>query len=307
MAPRKAPKRSNMEVSKAEKKPAEFFKVFNPETSSDKLMLPVAWTNEMEGKLPKKAFLRDRYGNIWQVELSTDQDKTYFHQGWPAFIKQNDLEKGDFIIFMFDGILVFDVRLLGIDSCDKRGVGGLKYKLEEVDEQEVPVDDNKGASNNVDGKANETDPAFNARNGSEDVRGGNSAKKSHHSWKTNRLVDPFGYELFKFRKVARPRDPHFVAVIKSRRTYRMIVPQEIINAYRLELPTETILRDPRGREWNTNLSIWIDGRQCYRTGWRELCLANLIEPYEPFICEFVKCEERGLYIQVHMIPDHAKE
>ncbi|CAI9099057.1 OLC1v1035818C1 [Oldenlandia corymbosa var. corymbosa] len=243
-------------------------------------MLPMAWTNEMEGKFPKKAFLRDRYRNIWQVELSNDQDKTYFHQGWPAFTKQNDLEKGDCIIFKFDRILVFYVRQFGIDSCDKRGVGSLKYKLEEENEQEVPEDDNKDASNNVDGKAMEIDQAFNAHNGSENVRGGNSAKKSHHSLKTNGLVDPFGYELFKYRKVPRPRDPHFVA----------IVPHEIIKVYHLELSAETNLCDPRGREWKTILSIWIDGLQCYRTGWKELCQANLIEPYEPFICEFVKCD-----------------
>ncbi|CAI9099056.1 OLC1v1035817C1 [Oldenlandia corymbosa var. corymbosa] len=297
MAPRKALKRPNMEASKAEKKHVEFFKIFNPETSSDKIMLPVAWTNEMEGKLPNKAFLRDRYGNIWQVELSNDQDKTYFHQGWPTFIKQNDLEKGDFIIFKFDGIFVFDVRLLGCDSCDKRGVGSLKYKLEEEDEQEAPVDDNKDASNDVDGKDEETDPAFNAHNGSENVRGGNGAKKSHYSWKRNRLVDPFGFELFKYQKVPRPWNPHFVA----------IVPLDIIKVYSLELPAETVLRDPQGREWKTNLSKWTNGLQCYRNGWKELCQGNLIEPYEPFICEFVKCEERGLYIQVHMIPDYAKE
>ncbi|CAI9099050.1 OLC1v1035811C2 [Oldenlandia corymbosa var. corymbosa] len=308
MPPKKGIKRSKKVESKAENKPTEFFKVFNPETSTDKIMLPTAWTKEMQGKLPTKALLRDRYGNIWHVKLTNDQEKTYFHQGWTTFIQQNYLEKGDFIIFKFDGIHVFNVRILGYDSCDKRGVGSLKYKLQEEDKEVVAVHDNADAnSNNVNGEGKESDQPFKAHIGSINVRGGNGKDEVDRCWKKNRLVDPFGYKLFKSGKVHRPENPHFVTQINPTRRYGLFVPLEIIKVYNLELPVKTFLRDYRGREWKTDLTMWKDNRSWYHNGWKELCQANLIEPDEPCICEFVKSEERGLFIQVHIVPKAAWE
>ncbi|CAI9099051.1 OLC1v1035812C1 [Oldenlandia corymbosa var. corymbosa] len=273
-------------------------------------MLPLAWIGDMEGKqLPSQALLRDRYGNMWAVELGNDEGKTYFLAGWPGFVKQNYLEMGDLLIFKYDGGHFFDVKICGHDSCDKRGVGRLIYKIKLEQEEEEPTDGNAqeetlGIDILDDVNQNVSTQPMNSPCSSEIIRG-EGAENGPRRWKTKRLVDPFGDDIFSSGIVPKPENPHFVAKVNKRRQYGLFVPSEIIKVYSLELPEETFLRDPQGKEWKTSLSIWDDGRSHYCGGWKALCRTNLIGKDDLCICEFKTCEERGLYIQVHLVPRQA--
>ncbi|XP_009613231.1 B3 domain-containing protein At5g60140 [Nicotiana tabacum] len=114
----------------AKKMEKGFFKFFYPENSSQKLKIPTAFTEYKNGKLPKRISLRDRFGNVWPIELAKKGRDLYFQDGWVKFIEDNSLEFGDFLIFDYDGSGVFDFKLLGKTACEKKGAG-VAVKVEE--------------------------------------------------------------------------------------------------------------------------------------------------------------------------------
>ncbi|CAI9099062.1 OLC1v1035823C2 [Oldenlandia corymbosa var. corymbosa] len=138
MAPRKGTK-CGKDGSNPENEILLFFKPFITHASTNRLMLPLNWTEYMKGNLPNKVLLRDRFGNFWHVVLGHEEEKTYFLGGWTRFVKQNYLGMGDMLVFKYDGIRIFDVKIFGSDSCDKRGVGRLIYKIKEEVEEEEPL------------------------------------------------------------------------------------------------------------------------------------------------------------------------
>ncbi|CAI9099064.1 OLC1v1035825C1 [Oldenlandia corymbosa var. corymbosa] len=280
----------------------------------------------MKGNIPNKALLRDRFGNFWQVELGHEEEKTYFLGGWTRFVKQNYLEMGDMLVFKYDGIRIFDVKIFGSDSCDKRGVGKLIYKIKEEVEEEEPLGVVGEKCDHVHEEYPESDEAgekevqpdkddkdetseveimekINQPVSSQSAEG---AKGDPHLQRTRIQIDPFGMDIFKSGKVPKPKNPYFFTKVNKRRQSELFVPTKIINTYDLQLPKETLLLDSRGREWKTTLTIWRDGRSYYNGGWKELCKANLIGDNEHCICEFVTCEQRGLYIRVHVAPPQEK-
>ncbi|XP_055803364.1 B3 domain-containing protein At5g60142-like [Solanum dulcamara] len=120
-----------------------FFKVFIPEISAKRLKLPTGYIDYKNGMLPWNVSLRDRFGNMWPIGVTKSGKHIYFEHGWEKFIEDNIVEFGDFIIFDYDGTRIFDFKLLGRIGCVKKGAGGLKFSMKEVDEEEMNVDNQK--------------------------------------------------------------------------------------------------------------------------------------------------------------------
>ncbi|KAK4378391.1 hypothetical protein RND71_000253 [Anisodus tanguticus] len=97
----------------------------------------------MNGKLPRKVSLRDRFGNMWAIGVTKTGRNFHFQYGWEKFIKENTIEFGDFLTFDYDGNGVFDFKLLGTTGCEKKGAGGLKLDVKEEDEEEMNVEHQK--------------------------------------------------------------------------------------------------------------------------------------------------------------------
>ncbi|KAK3002784.1 hypothetical protein RJ639_018342, partial [Escallonia herrerae] len=100
-----------------------FFKFFRSEHSSQRMEIPLAFTLHMRGVLPDKAMLRDRYKNIWPVEVAKIGNNFFLQDGWRKFLEDNCVEEGDFLVFQYDGGCFFDFKLLGTTACEKDGVG----------------------------------------------------------------------------------------------------------------------------------------------------------------------------------------
>ncbi|KAK4378390.1 hypothetical protein RND71_000252 [Anisodus tanguticus] len=105
--------------------------------------IPTAYTEYKDGKLPRKVSLKDRFGNMWPIGVTKAGRSFHFQYGWEKFIKENNVEFGDFMIFDYDGNVVFDFKLLGITGCEKKGAGGLKLNGKEEDEEEMNVEHQK--------------------------------------------------------------------------------------------------------------------------------------------------------------------
>ncbi|CAA3015909.1 B3 domain-containing At5g60140-like [Olea europaea subsp. europaea] len=102
----------------------------------------------------------------------------FFCDGWEKFVQDNSVEAGDIFVFRYDGCNLFDVKLLGLSGCDKKGFG---HSTKEED-SEAPVE------------------------------------QVAHGQPLQRPLSPHGGDIFRSGLAIRPRNPYFATIIrKSRR------------------------------------------------------------------------------------------
>ncbi|TKY67494.1 B3 domain-containing protein REM21 [Spatholobus suberectus] len=104
------------------KKYPDFFKVFLPEQSSERMLIPNGWVKltHLQGRIPEDVILRNRSGRVWGVKTRRIGEKLYFDDGWKVFKEENCLGKADFLVFNYDGSKEFMVLILDIATqCEK--------------------------------------------------------------------------------------------------------------------------------------------------------------------------------------------
>ncbi|GAB4852236.1 hypothetical protein Ancab_016428 [Ancistrocladus abbreviatus] len=105
----------------------EFFKVFVPDCSSERLLIPLAFVKQCDAVLPQKVTLLNYTRKMWHVNLEKEDNKLFLKEGWQAFVRENRLEFGDFIVFSYDGNSNFSIKVYGKTGCAKDTVmAGLK-------------------------------------------------------------------------------------------------------------------------------------------------------------------------------------
>ncbi|GAV80628.1 B3 domain-containing protein [Cephalotus follicularis] len=97
----------------------DFFKVYLPDFSSNLLEIPPAFVEHFNGIIPNEAMLKDHTGRLWHVRLEELDGAVIIGNGWQPFASEHSLEYGDFLIFEYDGISMFDVKIFGINGCKK--------------------------------------------------------------------------------------------------------------------------------------------------------------------------------------------
>ncbi|KAL0660309.1 hypothetical protein Bca4012_080894 [Brassica carinata] len=114
--------------------PPRFFKVFISHHSSDFMMIPISYNDELPRTLPKTAILQGTGGCFWKVEMKRKRDEVHFGKGWNKFVTDNSLTDGDFLTFVYNGANVFEVSIYGLGGCkEMRAV----TEVEEVKEDSV--------------------------------------------------------------------------------------------------------------------------------------------------------------------------
>nr|XP_025885531.1 B3 domain-containing protein At5g60140-like [Solanum lycopersicum] len=116
------------------------------------------------------------------------------------------------------------------------------------------------------------------------------------------IPEHYGADIFKSGRVTQPKNPYFVAKIQERIRDKLYIPMEVIRDYKLELPSRMIIRDSAGREFETRVSKWTDGRVWLFGGWIKLGRLNLVEKDDRYICELVRGNcGKALYLQVQVL------
>uniref|UniRef100_A0A3Q7ERM3 TF-B3 domain-containing protein n=1 Tax=Solanum lycopersicum TaxID=4081 RepID=A0A3Q7ERM3_SOLLC len=124
-------------------------------------------------------------------------------------------------------------------------------------------------------------------------------QKSRESKEKNWASDSY---IFKSGRATQPKNPYFVAKIRSKRRDQLYVPVDVVKDYKLELPSSMTIRDSIGREFVTKLNKWKDGRIWLVGGWRSLCRWNLVEKNDHCICEFVRGKRnKDLHLRVQVL------
>ncbi|KAL0834008.1 hypothetical protein Bca101_085897 [Brassica carinata] len=126
--------------------PPGFFKIFLSHFSSESMVIPASYYDELPLVLPKTALLQGSDGGcFWKVAMVKRRDEVYFGQGWSKFVEDNCLRDGDVLTFVYDGSRSFTVDIYGGSRACKevRAVA----QVISVDDDDDDDDDDKEDTN----------------------------------------------------------------------------------------------------------------------------------------------------------------
>ncbi|XP_074283923.1 B3 domain-containing protein REM14-like [Silene latifolia] len=63
--------------------------------------------------------LKDKRNGIWYVKVSYKEGKVHFKDGWRKFCEEHGLQVGDFLVFKYQGNLIFDVIVFDPSACER--------------------------------------------------------------------------------------------------------------------------------------------------------------------------------------------
>ncbi|CAJ1970585.1 unnamed protein product [Sphenostylis stenocarpa] len=230
-----------------------------------KMQIPTSFTKFFNGITPCKATLVDHDGKSWDVNLENIDGGLVFENGWEKFAKERDLEDGDFLVFQYDGIFTFSVKVFSKTGCRKVAAppsGGqilTTVKLEQDYEQTSGQ-----VQNGVKRKHSSLSPEINQKS----VLGGACSSE--------------GTRQHKLRKVKEEKDDYSemnVAVPKSE------LPRRVVKEMKIKLNRKISLRDENDRVWPASIhSTGKKDRHFLGGGWYDFKRSQNIE--EGCKCDF---------------------
>jgi hypothetical protein len=81
--------------------------------------IPVKFAARFKGKISGTIQLKARNGSICEIAVKTCADKMILQSGWEEFVNEHDLEKGDFLVFSYNGDSQFRVEIYDPSGCEK--------------------------------------------------------------------------------------------------------------------------------------------------------------------------------------------
>ncbi|KAI4295800.1 hypothetical protein L6164_035806 [Bauhinia variegata] len=275
----------------------EFFKVFLPEKSCERMLIPDAFVKRLSGrKLPEKAILKGQSGRVWHVCVRNIQGHMSFDSGWKKFLKANSLKAADFLVFKYDGGDTFMVKIYDKSGCVKKMI---KEEEEEEDDDDDDEDFDDRNVEEVDDEDEDFEEVYVKEKEKEKEKEGSGKMKTPHRCKSPRRILPCNAEEYGIdvKKCVQPKNPYFITTLKkSTRKNDLHIPR-IVGDYNLSLPEKITLQGPI---YDTigKVKTWQDGR-VYINGWRSFCYLNKITGNDICICEFM-LETKTM--KVHVVP-----
>lgn len=129
----------------------QFFKIFFPDQSRERLKIPTAFHQHLKEQPTGLVSLKGPSGNTWQAVLTSDSEGLFFEQGWKEFVTDHSVKQGHFLVFTYDGLSRFSVTVFGsfgvVDppSLVAKRTNNVVIKIED-DEEEVHVDMDAGGT-----------------------------------------------------------------------------------------------------------------------------------------------------------------
>eukprot|EP00268_Persea_americana_P026173 TRINITY_DN2556_c0_g1_i1.p1 TRINITY_DN2556_c0_g1~~TRINITY_DN2556_c0_g1_i1.p1 ORF type:complete len:295 (+),score=47.91 TRINITY_DN2556_c0_g1_i1:21-905(+) len=243
-----------------------FFKVMIGDFS-EKLRIPPAFIPNFHGKLIEESTLKCPNDEVWPVKMKHDAGKLFFDNGWQDFVKDKNLEVGDFLVFRYDGDSGFDVQIFGKSGCEKGG--SLFYKKVRKCLRFTAL----------------CTCRFQIKSAESDEKNGKGKRKAVFDVKSCR---------FKLKH------PHFTARWRQHKPYTVLIPKAFVRQYNLTKRVDWSFRNPSGELWPVKI-VHSCNRSDFGAGWRDFRVGNKLTGGDNCIFEFLKDD----IIQVHII--RAKE
>ncbi|KAK7825773.1 b3 domain-containing protein rem16 [Quercus suber] len=102
-------------------------------------VIPKTFSNNLRKKLPQSATLKGPSGLTWDVELTTNDDATFFNHIWQKFVKDHSLEETNLLNLCGKGASYF-VKKCGQTEHDNRCLTKKRLKEGSMDDVHTPLD-----------------------------------------------------------------------------------------------------------------------------------------------------------------------
>ncbi|KAL0424582.1 UNVERIFIED_CONTAM: hypothetical protein Sradi_0993000 [Sesamum radiatum] len=189
----------------------------------------------------------------WAVKIEQVNGRHCFIGGWPEFVKGNQLEEGDFLVFDFVGRSTFRVATFSMDGCDKC------YPSSDVDGIQEPGIDCKTRNSVMLFMVGKCFTIFLA--GEHDDFPGNFPVKEECG---------SGDSCDKTSEI-----PRFSVQLRRHSTYHLFFPASFAAKTGLGRKSKITLRDPSGRKWPVTIfNRERPDRIETSTGWNEFLAAQ---------------------------------
>ncbi|EEF52477.1 conserved hypothetical protein [Ricinus communis] len=257
---------------------------------SCKQPLPVAFCRQIKGEGSDRAVVKSS-DREWHIKVGKCCDGSlYFEEGWEDFVKHHGLNLGDFVVFEYNGDLVFDAIVFDSSACEK----------------EIPVSIN----------------LF-----SEKMKNKNKNKNKKKKKKKKILSDE-GKSPLEDAKSYPTNGPHFITTINAsngpdgisylpdRKEFSCAcklqhIPVEFAKSQKLDRASIVILRDSSGKLWPVKLctsDFKFRGKMLKRTamrkGWLHFYVANKLKKGDVCLFELDLTRKKSytLVMDVHIFP-----
>ncbi|RID44048.1 hypothetical protein BRARA_I00870 [Brassica rapa] len=262
------------------RKDMEFFKVCLPEFSSRKLVIPPAFVNILEKPLPNQVVLLDEIGRLWNVETKTEEGvgDVVFKKGWEKFANDHSLEFGDFLVFSYDAVSRFSVKIFDKNGCKKYlvAVTTADRSRVAVEKEPVlvkPVDD---ISTKRCGKSRKRVSV------KEEPSGGNRVRDPCEMGCVPENKKHKGFEEPDYK----PKNPHFVRNITL--CFRqMEIPTTFLKSNGIEMEEDFELCDENGKKWPMKVVIHDRGQRFSPGLWLSFCRSHKLSTSNKCLFEFI--------------------
>nr|VDD28700.1 unnamed protein product [Brassica oleracea] len=256
------------------RKDMEFFKVYLPEFSSRKLVIPPAFVNILEKLLPNQVELLDEIGRLWKVVTKTEEGvgDVVFKKGWEKFANDNSLEFGDFLVFSYDGVSRFSVKIFDKNGCKKYLVAVTTADRSRVAVEKEPV------------LVKPVDDVSTKRCGKSRKR---VSVKEEPSDPCEMGCVPENKKQKGFEEpVYKPKNPHFVRNITN--CFRqMEIPTTFLKSNGIEMEEDFELCDENGKKWPMKVVIHDRGQRFSPGLWLSFCRSHKLSTSNKCLFEFI--------------------
>ncbi|XP_010266787.1 PREDICTED: B3 domain-containing protein Os01g0723500-like isoform X3 [Nelumbo nucifera] len=96
-----------------------FFKIMLPGLPTQQLRIPPNFTRHISKRAAGRAILEDRKGYRWFVKLKQTSSGIYLGEGWQDFLVDHSILDNEFLLFRYDGNLIFNVKIFGKNGCER--------------------------------------------------------------------------------------------------------------------------------------------------------------------------------------------
>lgn len=313
-----------------------FLNVFSSSSSANRLKIPVGFNRNLQGRISGSVLLRGPSGYSWVVELAHKNDDLFFDEGWADFVRDHRLGCGDFLVFRYDGDLVFDVKVFDQSTCEKeaafhckcsqRGseLDGIVGKKRDREDGVVSLDQHcegvlkrsKGSSSGSDGDVSDKEYfGHELILATKTCTGLTSGDENLDATILKRTDKEDGLNLhgsgclqmvgeFEEKKVAQSFNscfPFFVRIMKRFNvsgSYTLNIPYQFAMEHLPKCKTEIVLRNLQGDCWTVNSvpTTRVHTSHTLCGGWLGFVRSNEIKVGDICIFEFVRKFEFHVHI-----------
>lgn len=249
----------------------EFFKVYLPDQSSQRMRVPPAFVKLLHGATPNKVILKDVSGKFWHVEMEEAENGVFFKDGWQRFASDQSLELGNFLVFTYHEDSSFDVKIFTNNGCMKveaAGVQCINKGPSIVENSNIHVKVEKASEEGQTGPM----PSHSCKRKYAEVemKRSNVTCSSEESWRRSARIPSKTVEQHRTSgtpKFSLLKSPHFIASVCRSKKFHVNFPRRFLAENGIKLEPEMSLCDDEGKLWPVNINYSNDGRISFGKGW----------------------------------------